>query len=328
MKMFIRPFGKYGSVLLCLMLMACARVPEVDTSVTECTVPPQGRASAMCFALGDTVYIVGGRLEDNSYSSTMMTFCPASSQWQNNITTPLTARVNGVATCTAEAVYMGLGFAKGSIYKDETHLNDWWRFEPEGRKWKRLADFPSRKTVSAIAFANEQYVWVGFGFNGFGDELWRYSIAADQWEAVPHQDVWPERLMSPVAATCSGRIYQGTGFRHRGRTDWWEFFPDDQHWEKRASLPYEGRHNAACAATTEAVWVMGGWHYGDSLTDGYHFADILRYTPATNDWTRCGTMPCGVTENGVACAIGHRLYFGLGESDKSVLHLNWYCIEE
>lgn len=315
-------------LLVVLLVVGCSHVPEESLPIRECATPPEGRACAICFALEDTVYVLGGRQANGQYSNTMMLYAPEDNLWFNNITTPLPARAHGVACCNTHAAYVGLGYSKGSIYQESSYLRDWWRFDAKGRRWTQLADFPSSKTVSAVAFADEQYVWVGFGFNGFGDELWRYSIADDQWEQVPRQKIWPARLMAPVAANAGGRIFQGTGFHTQSRSDWWEFIPESQHWERRSSLPGAGRHNAACAATEHAVWVAGGWHYGDSLTDGYHFADILRYSPTDDGWTRCGTIPCGVTENGVATGIGNRLYFGLGENDKSELHLNWYCLED
>ncbi len=309
-------------------MVGCRNIPDERLPIHECATPPEGRACAICFALTDTVYVVGGRIADGKYSHTMMLYTPSDDYWINNIATPLRARAHGVACCNTNVAYLGLGYAGGGIYGDSTYLRDWWRFEPAKRRWTRLADFPSNKTVSAVAFADEQYVWVGFGFNGFSDELWRYSIIEDEWELVPHQKIWPGRLMAQVAVNADGRFFQGTGFLTRSRNDWWEFFPEDQHWERRSSLPTAGRHNAACATTDDAVWILGGWHYGDSLTDGYHFADILRYTPSNDRWTKCGVMPCGVTENGVAAGIGNKLYFGLGENDKSVLHQNWYCLEE
>lgn len=320
--------GKVVYILLCLLLAACSAEPEIEKTIHECPAPPEGRASAICFALGDTIYVVSGRGQDGKYRSTMMSYSTASGQWTNNINTPLEARVNGVVCCTSKAAYLGLGFNGGSIYRNESYCKDWWCFKPSEHQWKRLADFPSDKTVSAVAFGDEDNIWVGFGFNGFGDELWCYSIAEDRWEAIAHQETWPKRLMAPVATACNGHFYQGTGFRRYEYSDWWEFFPSDNHWEPHASIPGKGRHNSTCAATSKSIWVIGGWHYGDSLTTGFHFEDIQRYSPQDDHWTRCGTIPCGVTENGAACAVGNRVYFGLGENDKSEIHPHWYYIED
>lgn len=309
-------------------LVACHPVPEIEVVIHTCATPPEGRACAVCFAWDDTIYVVGGRTSNGQYTSTMMTYSQQSNEWSANRPTPLSARVNAVACRNGDAAYIGLGYAGGSIYNDETHLRDWWRYDAKHGEWTRLADFPSKKTVSAIAFANEEYVWVGFGFNGFGDELWRYVIATNTWEEVSQTGSWPKRLMSSVAANVDGRYFHGTGFRRHGYNDWWEFIADNQHWERRASVPGGGRLNATCSATEESCWVIGGWHYGDTLATGFHYSDILRYTPDNDRWTICGTIPCGAMENGVASGIGKTLYFGLGENAKGELHQKWYSIEE
>lgn len=282
----------------------------------------------MSFAWGNTVYIVCGRLANGRYTNTMMTYNAATDTWQAEIATPLAARANGIACTNSHAAYVGLGYNKGSIYEESSYLRDFWRYDPTTNTWTQLADFPSKKTDAAFAFADDEHVWVGYGFNGFGNELWAYSIADNTWEEVPRDGERPERRMSMVAATCQGRYFAGTGFLYHGRNDFWEYVPSSNKWERKASVPGSGRHNAACAATTQAVWVMGGWHYGDSLTTGYHFQDILRYAPKTDSWERCGTIPCGPTENGVACSIGDRVYFGFGESNKYELYPYWYYCED
>ena len=69
-------------------------------------------------------------------------------------------------------------------------------------------------------------------------------------------------------------------------------------------------------------------HYGDTLTTGFYFNDILRYSPEADQWALCGTLPCGTMENGAACAIGNRIYFGLGEDKNGKLHTHWYYIDD
>lgn len=314
--------------LLVLLLCGCEQVEEHLLPIHECAAPPEGRAVAMSFAWENTIYIVSGRMENGRYSDKMMTYSVDADTWQTELPTPLAARANGVACTNSNAVYLGLGFKGGSIYESENHLKDFWRYEPASDTWTRLADFPSEKTVATIAVANDEYVWVGFGFNGFGDEWWCYSIAEDAWTAAEHEGEWPDRLMSMKAACCNGRYFAGTGYHRGSKTGWWEFIPATRRWERKASLPGQGRHNAACAATDESVWIAGGWHYGDSLTTGFHFQDILRYSPTEDKWERSGLIPCGPTENGVACGVGRRMYFGLGESNQYQLYRHWYYIEE
>lgn len=315
-------------ILIAVYLTACHHIPEITLDVRTCPSPPEGRASAICFAIEDTVYILGGRNSENQKTSTLMKYSHAKQTWSEVQPTPLTARVNGVAYSNANIAYVGLGYTGASIYEDKNHLRDWWKYNPKTQQWTRLADFPTNKTVSAVAFGNDQCIWVGFGFNGFSDELWCYSIEDNEWREETHQKVWPRRLMGSVATSVGNRHYLGTGYRRHAFSEWWEWLEEEHCWESRSPVPGKGRHNAACAATSEVCWVIGGWHYGDSLTNGFHYADILRYSPLSDQWTVCGTIPCGGTENGVACGIGNTLYFGLGENEKGELHQKWYSIEE
>ena len=309
--------------LVCL-LAACSVTPEVEMPVRECAAPPEGRACVTCFAADNTVFIIGGRTYAGSFCTTMLCYDIPSNTW-TQAEQAISPRVNGTACVTSHGVFVGLGYYGSSYFEDENHLRDWWLFNPQQRTWRQLADFPTDKTVAAVCWSDEQYVWVSSGFNGFTEDIWRYDIANDTWSASPAKS--PLRVMSPVAATCQGRSFYGTGYRRESKSDWYEW-RDEGLWARRASVPGKGRMNAACAATDHYVWIVGGWHYGDSLTTGFHYADIVRYAPADDQWTRCGVIPCGETENGAACAWGRTLFFGLGEDKNATLHAHWYALDE
>ena len=277
----------------------------------------------MCFAADSIVYIVSGRMPNGRYSKTMLCYDTRTDSWEE-VSLPITARVNGAACVTTQGIFMGLGYKGSTINKAENYIRDWWRFDPHDGSWQQLTDFPSDKTDAAVCWSDNQSIWVCSGFHGYTDDMWRYDIDSDSWGQAPYQT--PLRVMSAVAAKCQNRYFYGTGYRRQSKTDWYEWFSEGR-WEKRASVP-GGRLNAACAATQDAVWIIGGWHYGDSLTTGFHYEDILQYTPENNTWTRCGTIPCGPTENSAACAIGNRIYFGLGEAPDGQLHQHWYYLDE
>lgn len=310
--------------LAALILSACQGVPEEPKTVQVRSDAPEGRACAMCFASDSTVFIAGGRTQEGTYSSSMLCYDAANDQWSTR-PCPILPRVNGTACATSQGVFLGLGYAGGNIHMDSVYLHDWWRYEPATDTWTQLTDCPSHHTAGAVCWSDHQRIWVASGFQGYTNDIWQYDIATDQWSQTQQQN--PERVISPVAASCSGRYFFGTGFRRYSRSDWWEWY-EDGHWERRAAVPGNGRHNAACAATTQAVWVAGGWHYGDSLTTGFYYDDILRYAPDKDHWTLCGTIPCGKTENGAAAAIGNTVFFGLGEDPQGNIHQHWYSIED
>lgn len=316
-------------MLYILMVVACAschsQVEENPKTIHACQEPPQGRASGMCFAQDSTVYVVGGRTQDGTFSQTMLIYDARQDKWTESASLPIAARVNGTVCVTTQGVFMGLGWAGGAIHNDSLYLRDWWRYDTQSDTWTPLADFPTDKTSGAVCWSNGEQIWVASGFHEFTNDIWRYEISSNRWLKALEES--PERVMAPVAATCQGRYFYGTGFYQKSRSSWWEW-TEDGRWTRRKDVPCNGRHNAACAATDKAVWVIGGWHYGDTLTTGFYYEDILRYEPTTDSWTLCGTLPCGTTENGMAAGIGNRIYFGLGEDKKGTTHKAWYYIED
>ena len=306
------------------LLSACRQVPEAEMIIHTCSSPSAGRACGIYFAADSTAYIATGRLQDGGYTSSMLRYNASTDTWTET-STPLQPRANGTACVTSQGVFIGLGYNHGSIYESDSYLRDWWLFDPSTETWTRLADCPSDKTDAAVCWSDGQSIRVACGFNGFTNDVFRYDISTDSWAKTDTDS--PIRVFSAVAASCQGRHFLGTGYRRHSHDEWWECFADG-HYEKRSSVPGQGRHNAACAATRNAVWVIAGLHYGDTLTTGFFFDDIVRYTPADDQWTLCGTLPCGTLENGAACAIGNRIYFGLGEDKNGQLHTSWYYVEE
>lgn len=308
-----------------VLLTACTHVPEMKVPVYECAAPSEGRASAICFAADSMIHVVGGRIQNGSFCSTMLLYDARYDQWKETGTLPFPPRVNGVACVTPNGVYLGLGWSGGNSDVPSTYAHDWWRYDPINDTWAQMANCPSVQTAGAVSWYYDQCVWIASAFQGYTNDIWRYDIASDSWSQA--NDKNPLRVMAPVAAQSKGRYFIGTGFYKQSRSDWWEWLGEGK-WEQRASVPGNGRHNAACSGTKSSVWIFGGWHYGDSLTHGFHYEDILRYSPDEDKWTLCGTLPCGTMENGVACTIGNRVYFGLGEDKKGMIHTKWYYIEE
>lgn len=328
--MWTKTITKLLAISLLTLVSACSKeLPQRDTTITPCAAAPEGRAGAAYAALGNDVYILFGRSEKHDVTSTILRYNAAQDTW-TTLTTPLTARVHPTALALDGAIYVGLGYAAKGIYSEDSYLRDFYRYEPVTDTWTQLADYPSGKTVAAISFSDGQYIYAGFGFRGFTHELFRYDPAADKWQEMSttlKASDFPPRAMSPVAATVGGRHFVGTGFRNHVSSFWAEYFPASDSWAERTATPGKNRHNAACTATDSQIFVFGGWHYGDSLTTGFHYEDILCYTPADDAWSSFGTMPDGPSENRVAARIKNTIYFGLGEDKDGKLLTNFYRFE-
>lgn len=312
-------------IVLAFVLSACTQVPEVEKTIHVCASAPQARACAMSYAHGKWINILCGRTQDGTYPTTALRYNTLTDEWTETGTLPIPARVNGTLCATDQGVFLGLGYAGGLVHQDSNYLHDWWKIDYTTLSFQRLADFPAPQTVAPVSWYDGQHIWIACGFHEFTNDIWCYDIASDTWSKSSRLS--PMRVMSAVVASCEGRTFIGTGFHTQSQSEWFEWTADEA-WHRRASVPGKGRHNAACGTTDHAVWIIGGWHYGDSLTTGFHYEDILRYSPSEDTWTLCGTIPCGTTENGVACGIGNKLYFGLGEDKNGQLHTNWYYIED
>lgn len=317
-------------ILLALALCACSsELPQIKVTVHACASPIEGRAAAACVAIDSTIYVLCGRSQTSAVNATMLVYDAALDEW-SQVATSMPARVNATATTMDGNIYVGLGYGGKSIYDEQMYLRDFYRFEPENNSWTRLADYPSGNTVAAISFSDGQYIYVGFGFHSFTHELYRYNPKNDAWEQVSKHlsaSDYPPRVMSPIAGVVGTRYFVGTGFRNFVGSFMAEYIPASDSWEKRTPVPGKARHNAAATATDEQLFVFGGWHYGDSLTTGFHYDDILSYSPDKDQWTSYGTMPDGQAENRVAARIGNTIYFGLGEDQHSKLLTNFYCFE-
>lgn len=316
----------------CLLTLACScskELPQRDITISACAPAPEGRAAAAYTALGNNVYVLFGRSEKQSVTNSILRYDATQDAW-TTISTPLTARVHPTAITLNGAIYVGLGFAAKGIYVEDSYLRDFYRYEPATDSWTQLADYPSGKTVAAVSFSDGQYIYVGFGFRGFSHELFRYDPAANSWQELSANlkaSDFPPRAMSPVAGAVDGRYFVGMGFRNHISSFWAEYFPASNSWAERTPTPGKNRHNAACATSDKQLYLFGGWHYGDSLTTGFHYEDILCYTPAEDEWTACGTMPDGPSENRVAARIGNTIFFGLGEDKSGNLLTNFYRFE-
>jgi N-acetylneuraminic acid mutarotase len=275
------------------------------------------------------VYVICGRSEQHAVTNTILRYDPALNSW-TDIPTPLTPRVHATATSLNDCIYTGLGFASKGIYTDDSYLRDFYRYEPATNTWTKLADYPSDKTVAAVSFSDGTYIYVGFGYHGFSHELFRYDPEADTWKQVAaslKDSDFPPRVMSPVAGAVGGRCFVGTGFRNHVSSFWAEYIPANDKWEERTAVPGKSRHNAACTATDDKLFIFGGWHYGDSLTNGFHYEDILCYTPADDKWSSYGSMPDGPSESRIAVRINNTVFFGLGEDKSGHLLTNLYRFE-
>ena len=244
----------------------------------------------------------------------------------------MASRVNATACVCDGIAYIGLGF-NGQYSNTSGYLTDWWSYDPTNNTWQQLSSFPASTTARAISMVGEGELYVGYGFCWtYERDMYRYDIASDTWNFIDvHLDrkafTFPMRSFGGVGTTCQNRHFAGTGFRAYSLNWWGEFLPEGA-WVKRKNVPGYKRTTAACTATKDFIYVIGGMHFGGVNTDGKVLSDIQQYNPSTDTWKFVGNLPDGGRMNHIAFSVGNRVYVGLGENEDIQVCGNLYCIYE
>lgn len=318
--------------ILTTLLVACENVrPTMQYTIEECAAMPSGRACASGFVIGKDAYIFGGRDSAGTYLSDLWRYDTSNNTWHYIGETPLKGRVNATVGVYDNMAYVGLGF-NGVYSKNESYLTDWWRYDPTTNTWTELKSFPASTTARAICMVGDGEMFVGYGFCWtYERDMYRYDIVDNSWTFIDvHLDrkafTFPTRSFGGVGAGCQGRYFAGSGFRINSLSWWGEFLPEGQ-WIKCKSIPGK-RTNAACAATDDFIYVVGGTYFGGVNTDGKILSDIQQYDPQADQWQYVGELPNGGRINHVAFRVGKRVFVGLGESEEIQVCGDLYCIYE
>ncbi len=317
--------------MLCIGLTACTNLEFEEHTIHTCATMPEPVASAVAFTVGEKAYVFGGRTQDGTYQNTLWEYNPTTNNWTSLGTTPLKPRVNATACVVNDVVYIGLGFAKGrGVYTDSLALRDFWQYEPVTNTWKRLTDYPTPKTIKCVAFTTATDLYIGCGFQGNAStEMHRYNLQADTWTTCPTS---PKHKGFPLIGLCSGQAYGryflGTGYGTADYNLWYEYDIQNGAFIERQAIPTKTRSTAAATSNENYIYVIGGQHFGGTMTLQVIFEDILRYDPIHDSWTTCGFLPNGGALNMIAFSYQNRIYFGLGEDSEGKIKNNLYYIEE
>ena len=314
--------------MLVVLLAACAKVEDVTIPVSQCASIPVGCASACACSLNGKGYVFGGRDKNGTYLNDLWQYDPQTDSWLK-IPTPLKPRVNASVIAYNGALYMGLGYARGSIYDRKNNLQDWWRWNPTTNKWDSLAAYPNKTTNEATTFMVNDRIYVIYGVSdGFSREIKYYEPKNNTWTSLPDNYHRALSTFGGVGTTCQGKTYFGLGFNIHPITQWYTMNLTEDKWTRLSSLPDKGRSFSACSGNKNYIYVFGGRYFAGEHTGGEVFADIWRYDPEQDQWARSELMPYGKAENLIAFTIDNKVYFGLGEDENGNIKNNLYRIEE
>ena len=315
--------------LSAVLMTACSNTPDISLALHACApLPAGGRASACACVLDGKAYVFGGRNADGIYLNDLWQYDPQTDSWTHLGATPLSPRVKAVTIAYKGAIYIGLGSGQEDVYSSDCYLRDWWQWTLGTNQWKQLAQYTSQRTISPVTYQVGERIYTIYGTDGcFSRDITYYDIPADSWHTEPEDWHRAKSVFGGVGADIQNRCFFGLGNNTSNLNQWYEADLPTDTWTKRCSLPGKGRALCACCSTENYIYVFGGRYFAGELTGGEVFADILRYDPQTDCWTRGGAMPCGPAENQIAFTLNGKAYFGLGENEKGEVLNCLYSIE-
>lgn len=311
------------------MAMMSCHTPEIEVRMKECAEMPSPRASSVAYSLNGKGYVFSGRDQHGTYLKDLWEYDPATDQWKQISSFPGRARVSAAMIAHDGALYVGLGFGKGGVYDDNTHLHDWWRWDPATDTWTALASYERETTVYPTLFVVGSRIYAIYGgSNCCTREINYYDTKTDSWHTTEDSHYRALSAFGCAGACCEGRYFFGLGFNIDNLKQWYSVDLESDDWTHMRSIPGKGRTFSACAASNHHIYIFGGRCFAGEMTGGEIFSEIMQYSPADNKWRHAGEMPCGRAENQIAFAIGNKVYFGLGEDENGTIINKLYCLEE
>ncbi len=327
-----KKYLSYCFLLIISALCGCGRLEEPSNPIVfeACAALPEGRAAATAFAVGDKAYIFGGRTlssdacksNPKGYPTNLWQYDAAADAWTDLGEVPFGRRVHAAAQVVGDKVYVGLGFS-GGIYNTANYRRDWWCYTPATHSWQQLDSFPNDNTDACAIYHIDGKIYTchGFGTYGYSRQIAQYDIASNKWTLYADNYKRAPSVISPIGAQVGDRCFLGSGWNadKLNIRQWYEFDPATDSWHERKKLP-AGRVLSATTTSQQGIYVLGGRHFGGSLTTGEVYDEVLEYNIESNEWLLRGHLPGGARENAVAFTIGNKHFVGLGNNaDEQIL---------
>lgn len=308
-----------------LTFNACKKSDDSDTTDTGPTewerstvftgVP---RSHAAYFQIGDTGYIVGGLLKNNSRINDAWSF--SNGQWESIADFPGEARHSAVGFVAGGKGYVGLGT------NGVDGLSDFWEYDPATDNWTLIAaELPkSAARLGAVAFTLGNYAYVGLGSESDKNlsDFYKFDPSTKTWEEVPAQFTW--KRTNAFAFVIGSKAYVGGGTDNNQFPDDFYSF-DGNEWKKLNTLNRSDddytyditRHSASTFTIGNYGYVVGG-------RKNSVLGNVWKYDPASDSWTDKHQAFQGSYREGAASfSIGGKGYVVTGMNGTSKFDDNW-----
>lgn len=236
---------------------------------------------AACFAIGDSLYIVGGQTS-STYLNNAYGYNVQSNTWFRIADFAGTARIYNVGF-----TLNGKGYVFGGQDMNST-LNELWQYDPQTNTWTQKTSLPALARASLAAFVINNKAYICGGANVFGVAL------NDVWEYDPVTDGWTQKanMGGPVRAwhqafAINGKGYAGGGGNYSALlNDWWEYDPGNNTWIAKTSLPGYGSYTIGTSVSINGYGYLGIGNWDNLIPQKF-----FRYDPNNDLWTAMPDFP-------------------------------------
>lgn len=244
------------------------------------------RDVAMCFAIGNKAYVVGGQ-GSNPYFSDTWEYDAVTDTWAQKQAFAGGGRRAGVGFAANGKGYVGMGQALTGL------KNDMWEYNPTMNTWTAKSNFPGTARRLSVVFVINNKAYIGTGDDGtFKSDMYEFDCANNVW-ALKTPFLGTPRY-GAVGFAMYGKGYIGLGYANtlQNTDDIYEYNPITNTWIFKDIFPGSKRANATAVVTPNNKCYIGlgydsllrdDWWEFDPIIDGVseqeHLASLISMYP-------------------------------------------------
>lgn len=207
--------------------------------------------------------------------------------------------------------YAGTGFSSDQ----DIELRDFWEFDPlapSGSQWQQIADFPGSARYNAVAFAVDNFGYVGSGFDdNWLKDFYEYDPSTNTWEQIV--SLGGSKRENATAFVIDNKAYVGTGTNNGSYVfDFWEFNSTDNTWDRKLELDEEDDYNIIRSGGVGLG--LDGLGYIIAGNNGNNLTSVWEYLPSNDSWEERTALEGIARINAVGFSINGRSFLTTGSS--------------
>jgi N-acetylneuraminic acid mutarotase len=168
----------------------------------EITAMPVARRGAVAVTIGDTIYLIGGKNNEQGFLDRVDVYYPHTDMWDTTKVPPLKSERSNAAAITFEnRLYVIGGRDEDGV------LNSVEMYDFEENKWENVQNMHNkREGAFVVPFKDHLHIFGGAAeYGSLVDDVERYDISEDKWENVEFE-------FDPPRVSAFSFIYNDTVF--------------------------------------------------------------------------------------------------------------------